>query len=491
MKKILFLILLCCLSITTYGQYVTVETGLNTNKEVMIGSITSFNVKLNSSTAVSSESYMEITNKNGCFTNATGTADNGYTYRGTRIFNEIVYIKWKTASTGKVTMKISQTSAPIKTLLDTSWDVTVKPITDVSIVGPTEIMAGEEITYSLSKSLGSAAINWVVSDSRYAQIIGSATSSTVKVKALQAIGTLTIKASMTGIGQSFSKTIKIYPPIEIQTPGEIFCTNSKVTCNLQVPAYLPSPTIVWTGVDKFVLSSGQSSNTATFTTSGNGYGTIRAVITSLGRSITIENTKIWVGIPKISLSQAMDESSLNSSFLDISRLVTFSQYTTLTIDGYGVDLSGSVSNVEWETSSGSSPFVTGNGIITYPTNNGQGSLGRVATFKLNPGSLYNFMFKIRAKNSCGWSDWKYISWSGTVIPGGYTRSSNHTETSIFESSKDIKSVKIYNLSGVLVYSDNAVNGSFDIKSTVLTDGVYIIEKFDGENRTSEKVMLKR
>lgn len=56
---------------------------------------------------------------------------------------------------------------------------------------------------------------------------------------------------------------------------------------------------------------------------------------------------------------------------------------------------------------------------------------------------------------------------------------------------DINTIRIYNLSGVLVYSNNAVNGTFDIGSTVLTDGIYIIEKFDGENRTSEKVILKR
>ncbi len=468
MKKILFLILLCCLSITTYGQYVTVETGLNTNKEVMIGSITSFNVKLNSSTAVSSESYMEITNKNGCFTNATGTADNGYTYRGTRIFNETVYIKWKTATTGKVTMKISQTSAPIKTLLDTSWDVTVKPITDVSIVGPTEIMAGEEITYSLSKSLGSAAINWVVSDSRYAQIIGSATSSTVKIKALQAIGTLTIKASMTGIGQSFSKTIKIYPPIEIQTPGEIFCTNSKVTCNLQVPAYLPSPTIVWTGVDKFVLSSGQSSNTATFTTSGNGYGTIRAVITSLGRSITIENTKIWIGKP---LAPSSVTGFRNGQNFNLNSL-------------YSLAVSETPGATEYIWS------ITDGGEIRKYDVNGNRNIEMLTSIKVGWNQTKSFSLRVSAKNNCGVSEERaltgYVTFSG---PGGIDEFSLRSAT--IEIEPEIKSVKIYNLSGVLVYSDNTVNGSFDIKSTVLTDGVYIIEKFDGENRTSEKVMLKR
>lgn len=463
MKKILFFILLCCLAITTYGQSVTVETDLNKNKEVTIGSVTSFNVKLNSNTAVSSESYMEITKGNGCFTDITGTADKGYTYRGTSIFNEIVYIKWKTAATGKVTMKISQTSTPTKTLIDTSWDVTVKPITDVNIVGPTQIMAGEEITYSLSKSLslGSHPIDWVINDSRYAQIIGSATSTTVKIKALQTTGSFTIKASMTGIGQSFQQTIQTYPPIQIQTSGEIFCANSQITCSLQVPAYLPSPTIVWTGVDKFSLLSGQSTNTATFTASGNGYGTIRAVITSLGRSITIENSKVWIGSP---------DQTITADASKLSFLTTYKLYA---------NNAGGATSYKW-TLIGNATFENGSTAITSTTNQINIKTGT----NNDPGMGQILRVTCEATNKCGTT----------------TRSSNFMfvisglrSTSIENTTDqpEIKSVKIYNLSGILVYSNDAVNGTFDINSTVLINGVYIIEKFDGENRTSEKVMLKR
>ncbi|PXV69081.1 putative secreted protein (Por secretion system target) [Dysgonomonas alginatilytica] len=248
--------------------------------------------------------------------------------------------------------------------------------------------------------------------------------------------------------------------------------------------------ITWQSGDNMSLISA-SGEYATFKASGNGSGTVKAKVNDKGKVYDLQSSDVWIGTPKISITYAMDESSLNSTYVDVSRLLTFSEFTTLVIDGYGVDLSGNISNIEWQNNSGSPIFTTGNGVTSNPTADRIGSLGRVATFKSTPNTYNNIMFKIRAKNKCGWSYWKYISWSGSVIPGGYGVRSAALDDQIIEVMSEIKSVKIYNLSGVLVYSDNAVNGSFDIKSTVLTDGIYIIEKSDGQNRTSEKVMLKR
>lgn len=106
----------------------------------------------------------------------------------------------------------------------------------------------------------------------------------------------------------------------------------------------------------------------------------------------------------------------------------------------------------------------------------------------------SFSITVSTRNACGQSS----SFTGYGTVRGTGGNGDGPDLPINEKSvlapidqPEIKSVKIYNLSGVLVYSDNAVNDSFDIKSTVLTDGVYIIEKFDGQNRTSEKIMLKR
>lgn len=53
-------------------------------------------------------------------------------------------------------------------------------------------------------------------------------------------------------------------------------------------------------------------------------------------------------------------------------------------------------------------------------------------------------------------------------------------------------IKIYNLSGQLVKTRKNVDHYFNINSTSLSNGVYIIEKIDKKgNRTTEKVILKR
>lgn len=102
--------------------------------------------------------------------------------------------------------------------------------------------------------------------------------------------------------------------------------------------------------------------------------------------------------------------------------------------------------------------------------------------------IYNeYVFEVIGSNSCGTVRNRLV-----FIYPNYNRYSNTTRSIQPENIIDGDySVKVYDLAGILVYSNNSVNGAFDIRSTVLTDGVYIIEKFDGENRTSEKVMLKR
>lgn len=59
--------------------------------------------------------------------------------------------------------------------------------------------------------------------------------------------------------------------------------------------------------------------------------------------------------------------------------------------------------------------------------------------------------------------------------------------------KDINpvNVRVYDLSGKIVYTQNNVTGELDLRSTSLYDGIYIIEKYDGKNVTRDKVMLKR
>lgn len=52
-------------------------------------------------------------------------------------------------------------------------------------------------------------------------------------------------------------------------------------------------------------------------------------------------------------------------------------------------------------------------------------------------------------------------------------------------------IKIYDIRGILVYSKQNISSTFNILDTNLSNGIYIIEKYDGRNKTTKKVLLKR
>lgn len=269
-----------------------------------------------------------------------------------------------------------------------------------------------------------------------------------------------------------------------------------VTFHVPGLEYLDGAVIRWTAVDNMTLVSGQGTNKAIFKTlNKNGAGKVKVQIAWESHGFTnvySEVGSVWVGIPSISITSAMDANSVNSSYLDITNILTFGQFTTLVIDGFGLSYSASNADFEWQHNSGDFIFTTGNGVMSNPVDNGMGNIGKVATFKLKPGVYYgHLMFKIRAKNKYGWSNWKYLTWSGTPIYGGYGYSYADFKGISAPIINSIKSVKIYNITGSLVYSAENVSTDFDLRNTVLSDGIYIIEKSDGENKTTEKVILKR
>lgn len=80
-------------------------------------------------------------------------------------------------------------------------------------------------------------------------------------------------------------------------------------------------------------------------------------------------------------------------------------------------ISGGVgsSNWEWERVDGDFKFVSSSsdGVIGYPQNNGEKSIGTVAVFQMNGSNSYT-QFRARARNSCGWGNWKYFIWDVQV-----------------------------------------------------------------------------
>lgn len=431
----------------------------------------------------------------------------GQTVNYNAIFDQRGTVQWSTAGSGLAIVprgtSVSVTAVKYGTHIliarlfnysgglvdEATLYITVLPFFDgPDIFGQSFLIPNQTYTFEV---IGTGGIGYSWSfPSEYFDIISGTASNKATVRTKNKLGSeyITVKVSYADPRILTSgKKFNIGYPSKIVPRTNFVCTND--TISYQIPDASNGDPIIWTPLNNLTLISGQGTPRATFKAINNGIAKVKAELKYIGQQVILEDSKTWVGTPKISINCAMDESSLNSSYVDISRLVTFSQYTNLVIEGYGVSLS-STTDIEWQNNSGSSIFIIGNGVISNPIDNGKGNLGRVATFQLTPGTYYNLMFKIRAKNECGWSDWKYITWSGTVISGGY-RSASFIETPTLETSQEIKSVKIYNLSGVLVYSNDTVNGVFDIKSTVLINGIYIIERFDGENKTSEKIILRR
>lgn len=375
MKKILFLILLCCLSITTYGQY---DRGINDlmsgSKIILKGDIIEFSIP-------AAKSYQNVS-----WTIPTG----GYFSIEQRIEYDLgnsVRLKAlkTTSSPVKIKVKVyakNGNTSPIDNYSD-EMDVSIVAIPEFTIVpvGSTNICVNNEITYRLD-----------------------------------------------GV---------------IPTGSQIY----------------------WNKYTNMEFVRNQGTNSAVFRATENGTATLDVAIWHSERQYKQSNSNVWIGAPStpkiLEFTPNHQEFAPNTNYT-INALSTGASEYIWTIQGAATIIQKNLSSITIQTKS--SPLSA------------------------------SFSITVSTRNACGQSS----SFTGYGTVRGTGGNGDGPDLPINEKSvlapidqPEIKSVKIYNLSGVLVYSDNAVNGSFDIKSTVLTDGVYIIEKFDGQNRTSEKIMLKR
>lgn len=110
-------------------------------------------------------------------------------------------------------------------------------------------------------------------------------------------------ASGKEIGHSDYKYVTVKEPLII--PGaNLIASNQNITYTLK--DYYPSATITWQAGNNMVLVSGQGTATATFKASSNGYATVKAIITYGGKSYTVENSSVLVGINYNALYNTID-----------------------------------------------------------------------------------------------------------------------------------------------------------------------------------------
>ena len=260
----------------------------------------------------------------------------------------------------------------------------------------------------------------------------------------------------TTIGGAASYRIERYINANISSNlNSSICSNTNVNFTL---SGIPKDAIItWSTGTNFTYVSGQGSNTATYNSYGNGYGSVKAIVSYRGKDTTFESPQLWIGAPLVK----------DDNMFDIPLQVD--QSTPISVSFDGLDGTG---QYKWTKVSGNF-YLSGNG----------------PTATITPWDNKFIVFRVDINNKCGTGSAMY-----QLKAGGLSGGLNSTlrTTSINDTDKsEIKSVRIYNLSGILVYANDEVNGIFDINSTVLTNGVYIIEKFDGKSKTSDKVMLKR
>ncbi|WP_289023768.1 T9SS type A sorting domain-containing protein [uncultured Salegentibacter sp.] len=158
-------------------------------------------------------------------------------------------------------------------------------------------------------------------------------------------------------------------------------------------------------------------------------------------------------------------SGIQSSFNN-GEIITL-QLTGLGTSGNGF---GGDPNWEWERMYGGFEFVSAGSAPGYPQNNGEKSLGSVANLQMN--SSGSVQFRARARNECGWGEWKYFIWNISVLGYRYVYYPNPATTNItIENTSFNKSSQTYST----LSKTNAVKGSiviYDFNGSVVKTEEY-------------------
>ncbi len=377
---------------------------------------------------------------------------------GTRID---FYVKWNDNSdTGSI--KVSIGSRDNQTV-SSNFKLTTRGI---KIAGPSTIKYGSTQDYTITGVVGDIKVNSVsVSTGSALRIVNSSTSNPVKITPAKNESNNSeswIKATAYTSHGTFTTEVRVNidPEFKVTPNGDcLVCNNNTMTFSVPV---LSGATITWTAVDKFTLVSGQGTGTATFKATGNGgYGKVKAVMRYNGKDYTNENSDVWVGTP--AQPDVPDFAIYDKFFSNLSytfKIFCSGTYNDPDNTGFHVEVNNNAQ------------------VVSFPSH----SFVQIKMKKITRPSYFNMT--INGYNKCGAGPSRTYSGALEVQdgPGIITRSANTIR---------VNSINVYDLTGRLVYTDNNVLGNFDLKTTSLVNGIYIIQKSDGENTTSEKVILKR
>ncbi len=351
------------------------------------------------------------------------------------------------------------------------------------LMGPTQCKPSKSYAYSVVGMDIAKPISWTVVNGTLSS--GSGLSTTVKWDenktkgAISAIGYSTaLKSYMT---VSFAVNISQFTgdgeiPPSLGVDKHTICNNETVTCSLQ---NIPSgSSVIWSASNNLALMSGQGSQTATFRGLGNGTGSVSVMVSKNGESITLSNSNIWVGLPETPQIVATYNPSTGDSFE-----ILYDGFKFLTSTAYSfIPKSWPVSSTAQSWALTGAPNVAT--VLNTPY---------TGEFHIQTGSAKTPSFGIRLTftNACGSS---IVENRGSIVANSLRNSisSQNQELNISVDKDVVKFVKVYNLSGILVYSGNVENQVFDIYSLGLNkNSIYIVEKITSDGKVNrEKVIIR-
>lgn len=296
------------------------------------------------------------------------------------------------------------------------------------------------------------------------------------------------------------KEIRVICPVIVEEKTEL-CANENI--GYKLVNYRPGATIRWEAGSNLSLVSGQGTSNAIFKGTGNGYGTVKAIITYEGSNYTVESS-VWVNnaqphIPAHKLrftNIANNKAYWCSSHSGNSFVFVDDGVRTDKFDYYDVKV--------------------------YTLVNGMPKQEIFSRTYVQPGEImpsYSptewHLFKIRGINKYGVSDWYetevrlcdcriYDEINGITgcdcnNNGGGGGSGDETGDNegilLFNASASDPSspvsVQIYSFTtGKVVYKDKKAY-NFDLQTTNLKEGVYIVVTTDQNGNTKSEKIMKR
>ncbi len=470
MKKILLLVifLLMC-TINSFGQF---------NFYGCEGDFTEGKTCEYECQGVTSESHQitwTLTNGYGVFISSDGsqTFGNPLTTVGPP---SRVTVRWGKLGNATLNVKVEKNN---KVVASKTWNIKIKQYsppnpstgTNYIIRGKQILNVGDIETYTIGDN--QKVSSWEVNPEHF-EIIEE-TKRTIKLKAIKHATDTYVKGVISSTAQGMTY-IDINPVYKIKNlDTNIICSNNTVSYTIEGFDLTPGATVYWIADNLMTLISGQESPTATFNGVGNGQGIVKAIVRFKGLAHEIENSDVWVGAPPV--PQSIIGFVPNSTDPREMQVVPGQSYS------FNLPEEKSTTGGQWTVKSLAQ--------IEIPYRQwvgGKGVFVDIPNMQPN-GMIYMINLSASNKNKCGVSSpiSRFLILGANDPRNRILMKTQGIESALSEPQPT--SIRIYSyLTGSLVYQKkNTI--SFDIQSTNLGEGIYILEMTDQQgNVTREKVM---